>query len=190
MATPRQRMVPPGLAVDLGLTPLLKRVVYIGLMQIAEDSGCFNWSARDVRSAALPLEPNVSDDDVEHVMGELEADGYVWSYQAEGMGCGYIANFPEHQRSLTRYNTPQSVPLPPGLICEEIPTSHRYGTCRYTFPKSRAAMLGTLPPTQPSNHPLSQPITHRADDSLSTACALCGGSGLALDGSPCVRCRS
>jgi len=198
MTTPRQRMVPPGLAVDLGLTPLVKRAVYIGAMQIAEDSGCFVWSARDVRSVALPLERDVTDADVEQIMCELEADDYLWAYEAEGLHCGYIAGFPEHQRSLTRYNAPQSVPLPPGLTYEDIPSSYRYGSCRYTFPKSRAAMLGTQPPTQPANLPLSQPITHRAVDSLPTACeqpvakkaadpecGLCGGSGFDM-GHPCA----
>jgi len=201
MTTPRQRMVPPGLAVDLGLTPLLKRVVYIGLMQIAEDSGCFIWSARDVRSAALPLEQDVSDEDVERILNEFEDDGLVWAYEAEGLRCGYIPGFPEHQHSLTRWNAPQSVPTPPGLLYEYIPSSQRYGSCRYTPPKSRAAMLGTHPATQPANHPSTLPanhsITQGAVGSLPAACdepavgkaiehcALCGGSGLAVDGLPC-----
>jgi len=203
VATPRQRMVPPGLAVDLGLTPLLKRVVYIGLMQIAEDSGCFIWSARDVRSAALPLERDVTDEDVEQTMIDLEEDGHVWAYEAEGVRCGYVAAFHEHQHSLTRWNAPQSVPTPPGLLYENIPSSQRYGSCRYTPPKTRAAMLGAQSATQPPNQPLTLPanhsITQGAVDSLPAACeepavkekpcALCGGSGLMLDHSPCTRCR-
>jgi len=190
VTTPRQRMVPVSLAVDLGLTPLLKRAVYIGLMQLAEDSGCFIWNPRDVRSVALPLERDVTDQTVEQVMRELETDGYVWSYEAEARYCGFVPAFPEHQRSLTRWNVPQSVPLPPGITYEPIASANRYGSCRYTFPKSKSAMQNSQSANESSALPSMQSLTQGAADSLQTdceqvaddddyECPQCGGKGCA-----------
>ncbi len=191
MSQPRQRMVPPQLAVDLSLTPLVKRAVYIGIMQLCEDSGCFIWSPRDVRSVALPLE-QVSDNEVEEIMRQLVSDERIWSYEAEGVRCGYVPAFPEINRSLTRWNVPQTVPLPGGITFEEIESANRYGSCKYTWPKSKAAL--TQPTSQTATLSPSHSLTQGAATSLRPdcdqpgTCIECNGSGV-KNGSKCGWCN-
>src|SRR5664280_643670 len=137
MTMSRQRMFPPQAASDIGLQPVLKRVVYFGCHQIAEDSGCFIWSPRAVRGVAAPME-DVTDQDVETLMLEAVEDGYIWRYEAEGIQCGFLSTFPEWQQSLNRRWAPERVPLPPGVIfkADGGEQKNRNGSGRYTYPRS------------------------------------------------------
>lgn len=41
---------------DLTDWPLIKRLFYLGLIQLADDSGCLEWSARLFKRQLFPLE--------------------------------------------------------------------------------------------------------------------------------------
>lgn len=203
MRVTRQRMVHPQIASDLRLRPLPKRCLYIAAMMLAEDSGCLVWDAQDLWNAALPLEQDLSREDVQGYMDGLEEDGYAWTYVAQGLKCAFLPAFPEWQRSMTRWNASQSVPLPPGITYQPIETANRYGSGTYTWPKSKEEMLrcsDNHPSTQASVLP-SKPFTQGAAGSLRTApeqpasssedddlCVECGSTGFKPNGEPCHWC--
>lgn len=69
MITAKKRMVPPEAAQDSRLLPLAKRAVFIAMHQVAEDSGCLLWDARDIHAVAFPIDPEHTLEDVERFMG-------------------------------------------------------------------------------------------------------------------------
>lgn len=200
MTVPRQRMFPPQAATDYALQPLLKRAVYFACHQIAEDSGCFIWNPRLVRSVAAPMEPGVVAEQIEALMLQLVEDGYLWRYKAAGLECAFVAAFPEWQHSLNRRNAPERVPLPPGIDFEQDESNkNRHGSGRYTYPQSKEAMAsGTLShstnqsSTLPASHSVIQggASSERADsEQPADRCPLCAGSKQTVDGMSCYMCN-
>ena len=185
MSLVRQRMIHPPLLNDPGLSPIQKRLVYAAAMMLAEDSGCLPWNARTLRYTALPYETDIVDEDVAKMMVELEEDGYAWPYEVNGSTYAYLPAFPEWSRSLTRFNAPHSVPLPDGISYEEIESKNRWGSCRYSWPKSKREMQGNQSTSQPVSLPSSLPISLGTADSLPAAC-----DQPVLEGQPCLCVRA
>lgn len=117
-----------------------KRCIYIAAMFTAEDSGCLFWNAANLLDA-LPRESDMSEEDVEQYMIELEADDYAWKYEVDGMRCAYLPAFPDWQSSLTRWSAPRAVPTPPGLCYIAHETKNRYGSVEYRWLKSKTEMM-------------------------------------------------
>ena len=138
--SPVKRMIDPEVAFDLDLLPLAKRCVYVAMHHLAEDSGCFVWNPHSVRKAAMPLEAEVLDEDVAEYMRQLAQDGLVWVYEAEGVNCGFLPAFPVWNRSLSRWNAPREVPLPPGIGFVSHESKNRYESGTYCWPKTRESL--------------------------------------------------
>lgn len=191
-------MVHPSVLSDPGLSSSKKRLIYIAAMMLAEDSGCLAWNARELRHTGLPLDGGMTDDEVQQFMQELEQDDYAWVYAVDRIQYAFLPAFPEWQSSLTRWNVPRSVPLPPGITFEAIESQNRYGSCRYQWPRSRAEMQavhqGAHSSTHTSTHSSMHSLTQGAADSLQAGsaqpdCPDCGGTGLRKDGAPCRWCE-
>ncbi|MDO9556530.1 MAG: hypothetical protein Q7J82_02960 [Coriobacteriia bacterium] len=149
---PTKRMIDPAVAFDSDLRPLEKRAVYIALHHLAEDSGCFVANPRAVRKAAVPLEADITDAEVAEYLRQLEDEGFVWGYEAEGVQCGFLPDFPVWNRSLTRWNAPREVPLPPGIGFVPHESKNRYESGTYHWAKTPAALgqAAVIPKSEPS----------------------------------------
>lgn len=156
MITAKKRMVPPEAAQDSRLLPLAKRAVFIAMHQVAEDSGCLLWDARDIHAVAFPIDPEHTLEDVERFMGELEADKCVWCYDIDGVACAYLPSFQTWQSSLTRLNAPQIVPLPLGITFEANESKNRNKSGNYSWPISEREMNDGRPYRLPGKPPPSE----------------------------------
>lgn len=145
MTLPKQRMIPPQVAVDPCLHPLPIRAVFQAMMQLTEDSGCLLWHPRDVHGAAFPLETEYTVEGTQRIMEGIAGDGRAWRYKVDDTWYAYLPDFPEWQGALTRYNAPQSVPLPPGIKYMPIETTHRRGSGTYEWPITQAEMESGVP---------------------------------------------
>jgi hypothetical protein len=156
VADPRKRMFPPAIATDPDLRPLWKRAAFEAMFWLAEDSGCLKWSAREIRNTGIPLEHEVAVEDVAGFMEECVAQERVWPYRVGGTVYAFIPVFVEWEKALTRKNGPLVVPLPPGIGFEPFTDQkNNWGAGRYTFPQSRAEMLGIAQadPPKPATPP-------------------------------------
>lgn len=138
----RRRMVPPDAFSDPGLEPPEKRLLYLGLHALAEDSGCVLWNPLLVRGAIFPYSEHITREYVAAMMDDLEAEGRAWTYTVASTRYGYLPTFPIWQAKMIVWHEPTAVPLPAGVTFtpSEHPTHRGRGT--YTFPTTRDELLG------------------------------------------------
>jgi len=152
------RLLKAGFWTDEQVTswPLNKRLFYIGLIQLADDSGCLEYSPRMIKRLLFPEE--MSTEEVASLLAELIASGQLVSYDADGKRCLYIRHFHDHQ-SLDSPARPE-VPLPHWITYEPYPSNKRQG--RYVI--NDAALEGYARANDTSNgdvedDPLHHPYT-------------------------------
>ncbi|MDP2182038.1 MAG: ATP-binding protein [Actinomycetota bacterium] len=131
-----RRVIPPDLFTAVDLEPATKRLLLCGLMQLAEDSGCCRWDAREIRALVLPY-ADTSAEDVETLLGEFESDGRAWVYEVDGKRYAFLADFPAWQRSMPRSAKPMSVPLPSGIEFVPSEATAWNGSGKYLWPSNR-----------------------------------------------------
>jgi len=142
----RRRIIPPDVFGDPYLSPTDKRLFYIGLQQIAEDSGCLTWDARTLRAAIL-IQDGVTLKRVEEVMSELVDDGRVWPYAgANGRRYAYLPDFSVWQKNLGWFSKPEEVPLPVGITFVEYTDKHNAGRVHYDWPATQEELESTGQP--------------------------------------------
>lgn len=98
-----------------------KRLFYIGLSQLADDSGCLEDSSLAFKIHLFPS-PFDSDITVELIVqwvDELVSQNKVVRYEIGNKKCLYLANFHKHQK-LDRPSPPET-PLPPWIQWKEYP---------------------------------------------------------------------
>jgi hypothetical protein len=139
------------------LSPADKRLLYIGLMMLADDAGCLRWDAVTVRGNLFPY-GDVTLERALTLMTELELDEYVWPYEGtDGRQYAFLRDFPIWQKSRTRQYGPE-VPLPPGITFRPAENRPNAGSGSYTYPESREQLEGSAldPCTQESQNKSSQ----------------------------------
>jgi hypothetical protein len=112
---------------DILQWPREKRWFYIGLAQLADDSGCLENSpfAFKIQLFPSPVDADITIETIEKWCNELVEAGKLVRYQADGKPCLYIKNFHKHQ---TLKNCPApDVPLPPWLQWVPFKSNDRNG---------------------------------------------------------------
>lgn len=104
-----------------------KRWFYMGLVQLADDSGCLEDSsfAFKIQLFPSPVDADITTDIIEKWRDELVEAGKLIRYESAGKQCLYIANFHKHQ-ALKNCPAPD-VPLPPWLQWEPYKSNERSG---------------------------------------------------------------
>lgn len=98
--------------------PMEARLLFIGLISLADDEGRFRANPRFVAAQVFPYDAQV---DVVAAMAHLERIGRVQLYEAEGQSFGWIRNFLKHQR----IDKPKASPLPSPPLQDESTTRPR-----------------------------------------------------------------
>jgi hypothetical protein len=139
----KRRMITPDLFADPDLEPASKRVLFAGMLSMAEDSGCMEWKAGLLKAFTLPFDP-ATITDVQGWMDELTTAGRAWTYQREGRTYAFLPDFPRWQGRLIRWGAPDTVPLPSGIRFTPAEAKERRGSGTYEWP----AGLQALDPTE------------------------------------------
>lgn len=99
---PRIRSIKPQfwLDEDLGKLPRDVRLLYIGLWNIADDSGVFEWRAGKIRIQLFPYDLELKNSDIEKWLSLLEGTKDIVQFLngENGKPYGYIPSFSEHQQ--------------------------------------------------------------------------------------------
>ena len=104
----RSRNIKPGFFKneDLAECEPLARLLFAGLWTVADREGRFEYRPKKLKIELLPYD----DCDIEKLIGQLEAHGFVHLYEAEGRTIGYLPTFSSHQ---TPHHKEEPSKLPP-----------------------------------------------------------------------------
>lgn len=129
------RMVKPGFWTDpeLVLWPRDKRMFYLGLVQLADDSGCLEESAVACKLHLYPLDTDITVEHIQAWIDELAQAGKIIRYTIGGKRCLWLKNFLKHQEIKNPGRA--SVPTPPWVMFKPFPSNPRCG--RYTVSAER-----------------------------------------------------
>lgn len=129
------RMVKPGFWTDpeLVLWPRDKRMFYLGLVQLADDSGCLEESAVACKLHLYPLDTDITVEQIQTWIDELAEAGKVIRYIAGAKRCLWLKNFLKHQEIKNPGRA--SVATPPWVVFTPFPSNPRCG--RYTVSEER-----------------------------------------------------
>jgi len=126
---PRIRSVKPQFWLDerLGSIPRDARLLYIGLWNLSDDQGVFEWRPARIRVQLFPYDNDITGDDIERWLDMLAETGDVESYQHNGQQFGYIRTFLKHQeiKKPSQWGfAPPPVSNSTPLVGGELPTSN------------------------------------------------------------------
>jgi hypothetical protein len=112
---------------DILQWPRDKRWFYMGLIQLADDSGCIEDSpfAFKLQLYPSPVDADITIEIIEQWRDELVEECKLIPYQVESKSCLYIKNFHKHQK-LSNCPPPE-VPLPPWIIFQYYKSNDRQG---------------------------------------------------------------
>jgi hypothetical protein len=138
-------MIDPSINANPDFNTLEKRCLMVGLIQMAEESGCIILDAHTIRKAVFPMFPNITDEQVDGWISDFIADRVIWPYVADDHAtqCGYLPDWVRWNGRLARYMEPAEVPLPTGVVFlrydpEKYKKYNRQG--QYARPASKAAL--------------------------------------------------
>ena len=101
------------------------RMFYIGLIQLADDSGCLEDDLLAFKIHLYPADMDVDLDFIQKHRDRLVELGKLIPYTSEGKQCLYLKNFHKHQS--LRSPAPPSVPLPEWITWEPGETARSSG---------------------------------------------------------------
>lgn len=97
---PRIRSIKPQFWLDenLGGLPRDARLLYIGLWNLADDSGVFRWRSMQIKVQLFPYDSDVDAGQVERWLNMLVEIGDIEKVENNGQSFGRIKSFLEHQK--------------------------------------------------------------------------------------------
>jgi DnaD/phage-associated family protein len=97
---PRIRSIKPQFWLDenLGSLPRDARLLYIGLWNLADDSGVFRWRSMQIKVQIFPYDSDVDAGQVERWLNMLVEIGDIEKVENNGQSFGVIKSFLEHQK--------------------------------------------------------------------------------------------
>ena len=107
------RIIKPTFWTDIDLTWEFtrdERLFYIGLWQLADDSGCLEDEPRSFKILIFPSDQDITLEILQQWRDHLIQFGKLIPYEVYGKKCLYMKNFHKHQ--LLRSPNPPEVPLP------------------------------------------------------------------------------
>ena len=107
----RIRTIKPSFWGDEKIAELSRdaRLLFIGLMSMADDEGRFLASHQAIAGYVFPNDANITPVKLRKWMAEIEAQGIVTTYNGGRLKYGAIPGFSKHQR----ISHPQDSTLPP-----------------------------------------------------------------------------
>ncbi|MCL5265151.1 MAG: hypothetical protein M1343_08180 [Chloroflexi bacterium] len=126
-----------------------KRLYYLGLIQLADDSGCLENRASAFKANIFPYESDadITSSTLSVWVEEFIAEGKAISYEARGKQCLFLVNFHKHQK--LDNPAPPDVPLPGWLTWETYPSNKSAG--KYVLNTDLLSVSLVLPYKSPSN---------------------------------------
>lgn len=107
----RQRTLKPGFFTNEDLCAMepMARLLFAGLLLIADRAGRFEDRPARIRATIFPYDTGV---DTEKILSEIESRGFIRRYIVDGVRYGVIPKFEQHQHPHPK--EPASVIPPPG----------------------------------------------------------------------------
>ena len=96
---PRIRTIKPQFWLDeaLGKLPRDARLLYIGLWNLCDDYGVFEYRPPRIKVQLFPYDADISGNDIKKWLDLLTAAGNIIPFTSEGDDYGYIPSFLKHQ---------------------------------------------------------------------------------------------
>jgi hypothetical protein len=143
------RVIKPDFWADMEFAQVfspLERHFYLGLMQLADDSGCLLDSPLEFKAKLYPIDFDITPQQIEEWRDHLIRAGKVVPYTASGKRCLYLVNFHKHQQK--RYWERPEVPLPAWVTWQPTPTAKHRGTYQHGDPLVSPSSAVDTPPVQ------------------------------------------
>jgi hypothetical protein len=107
---PRIRSIKPELWADEALARLPRdaRLLFIGMLNFADDEGRLRGNPLLIRAQVFPYEPDL---DVGALLDALAEGGFILKYETEGQSYLWVRNFEKHQK--IEKPSPSKLPPPP-----------------------------------------------------------------------------
>jgi hypothetical protein len=96
---PRIRTIKPQFWLDENLGTISRdaRLLYIGLWNLADDTGIFQWRPMQIKAQIFPYDTDITSDDISRWLENLTDTGDVEQFEFNGKSYGQINSFLEHQ---------------------------------------------------------------------------------------------
>jgi len=123
----RIRSIKPQFWLDENLATISRdaRLLYIGLWNLADDYGVFEWRPARIKVQLFPWDIDVTGKKVEEWMKALESTGDITKFKSEGKLYGYIPTFLKHQ-IVRKPSQWRFALIPPDILnnyVQELPTT-------------------------------------------------------------------
>ena len=102
-----------------------QRMFFLGITQLAEDSGCLEYDPRSMKIILYPADNDITPDDLKEWTEKIIEMGKIVTYEVEGKKYLFIKNFHKHQS--LKFPAPPEVPLPPWVKWQQKDERERYG---------------------------------------------------------------
>lgn len=156
------RMIKPGFWSKTELIrslPVGGRLYYVGLVQLADDSGCLEDDTLAHKIHLFPADSSMSEETMQGWLDTLVELGKVIRYTAQGKACLYLRNFHKHQ-SIKNPSKPD-VPLPPWVSFSPFPSNAsagKYAVSEDVLSEFLAGSYGDLETSSNLNLNLNQKV--------------------------------
>ncbi len=149
---PRIRSIKPQFWLDekLGKIPRDARLLYIGLWNLSDDQGVFEWRPERIKIQLFPYDTDVTNANLETWLTLLVDIGDVVKFQNGSDNFGYIPTFLKHQE-IKNPSKWKFAEIPTGLI-NSTPALTQGGVSA-----TPALTQGVFPPNPPDSPPLNNP---------------------------------
>jgi hypothetical protein len=96
---PRVRTIKPQFWLDENLGKVSRdvRLLYIGLWNLSDDHGVFEWRPQKIKIQLCPYDTDIDGEKIERWLEELVAIGDIMSFEYENKKYGFIPTFLSHQ---------------------------------------------------------------------------------------------
>ncbi len=105
--------------------PIEGRLFYLGLIQLADDSGCLENDPMAFKILLFPGDPDITENLLSDFCKKLVRMGKLTPYLSVNKECFYLKNFHKHQT--LKNPTPPEVPLPTWIEWEPYKSNQRTG---------------------------------------------------------------
>lgn len=113
-----------------------QRMFFIGLTQLAEDSGCLEYDPRSFKILLYPADTDITPETLTEWTEKIIDMGKLIPYEVEGKQYLFIKNFHKHQS--LRIQIPPEIPLPSWIHFEYREGSDKFGKYICDLPNGMA----------------------------------------------------
>ena len=98
---------------DLGSIPRDARLTYVGLWNLADDRGVFEWRPARILIQLYPYDRDITPADIETWLNNLFKIGDIIKFEEDGKSFGFIIHFKDHQqiKKKSKWTFTKSTPL-------------------------------------------------------------------------------